>query len=158
MNRKYCKAYRTDIKVSGLPMNSDSDHITSGHLPYFLVFNPSFPPLCRVWKYSLLGLSFAKPTQFLDSQSYPHCNGLGILHCQGLALLNVHSSLGLDQSADGKNLFRFTSAEHSALALKLRTFSQIGFSFRVPPVYEYLKRQSSTHLHQYYPGVLEILF
>lgn len=139
-------------------MNTDSAHITSGHLPNFLIFNPSSPSLCRVWKYSLLGLSFAKPTQFLDSQSYPHCNGLGILHCLGHVLLNVHSFLGVDQSADGKNSLRFTSAERSSLIQNSGPFPQICFLFRVPPVHKYLKRQSSTHLHPYYPGVLEFFF
>lgn len=64
MKRKYYKARRTDIKVSGLQMNSDNAHITSGHLPYFLMFNPSSPSLCRIWKYSrfLGGLSSAEPT------------------------------------------------------------------------------------------------
>lgn len=50
MNRKYYKAHREDIKVSGLQMDIGSAHITSDFLLYFLMFNSSTPYVPRAMK------------------------------------------------------------------------------------------------------------
>lgn len=58
MNRKCYKVHKANLKMAGLQIDIDSARITSGGLPYFLIFYPSIPTLPRAWKDSLLGVDF----------------------------------------------------------------------------------------------------